>query len=253
MQLTLADPGPLARAAAFTEVLARPHDQRSTVYADHAWRARARVDFAQAWGDRLARMFVQETELHTELRDGPSIKDLAATRGVDAFDLLCDLALAEGLRTRFKVVLANDDEQLLADLLSDDRILVGLSDAGAHASQLCDAVFSTHLLQHWVRETGVLTLERAVWRITGHPAQVFGLPDRGRIAAGAYADLVAFDPETIAIEPMERVFDFPAGADRLIARSRGIEAMWVNGTAVREDGKDLDGVRPGELIRDGGQ
>ena len=78
---------------------------------------------------------------------------------------------------------------------SDDRTLLGLSDAGAHASQLCDAVFSTYLLEHWVRDTGTLSLEKAIWRITGHPAAVFGIPGRGRVAPGYFADLVAFDPD----------------------------------------------------------
>jgi N-acyl-D-aspartate/D-glutamate deacylase len=253
MQLTLADPGPLARAHAFTEALAVPHELRAAVYADPAWRERARVDMASTWGSkRYERIFVQETDIHTDLKDGPSIAAIAAARGLDPLDVMCDLALAEGLRTRFKVVLANDDEAQLAALLLDDRTRLGLSDAGAHASQLCDAVFSTHLLQHWVRETGVLTLEKAIWRLTGHQAAVFGLPTRGRIEPGAAADLVAFDAATIGVETMERVFDFPAGADRLIARSRGIEAMWVNGTVVRQDGKDLPDVRPGTLIRDGG-
>ena len=60
---------------------------------------------------------------------------------------------------------------------------------------------------------------------------------------------MAFDPATIAVEPMERVFDLPAGADRLVATSTGIEAVWVNGVATRADGKDIDGARPGRLLR----
>jgi hypothetical protein len=48
---------------------------------------------------------------------------------------------------------------------------------------------------------------------------------------------------------MERVFDFPAGADRLVAASTGIEAVWINGVATRVGGKDVDGARPGRLLR----
>ena len=62
--------------------------------------------------------------------------------------------------------------------------MLGLSDAGAHASQLCDACFSTHLLGHWVREKGVLSLEKAVRMLTSRPAEVFGIADRGRLAVG---------------------------------------------------------------------
>ena len=63
--------------------------------------------------------------------------------------------------------------------------------------------------------------------------------------------IVAFDPDTVGVEPMERVFDLPAGADRLIVHSRGIEHVWVNGTAIRTDGKDVDDAHPGVLMRGG--
>ena len=151
--------------------------------------------------------------------------------------------------TRFRVVVANDDAASLAGLLRDDRTLLGLSDAGAHASQLCDAVFSTYLLEHWVRETGTLSLEKAIWRITGHPASVFGIPGRGRVAPGYFADLVAFDPAAVGVERMERVWDLPAGADRLVARSHGLHQVWVNGE-LAGDGDSRP--RTGRLIRDGG-
>jgi N-acyl-D-amino-acid deacylase len=250
MQVALSDPFPFAMAPAFKEILAVPHDERAQLYADPAWRDRARPQLANRRWDQTT---VQETDRHPELRGGSSLASLAADRGTDPFDLMVDLALDEGLRTRFRVVLANDDEQELARLLRDSRTLLGLSDAGAHASQLCDACFSTHLLEHWVRETGVLTLEQAVWRLTGHTAGVFRLEGRGQVREGCAADLVAVDPDTVGVGDLERVWDLPAGADRLIARSRGIEAMWVNGTAVRIDGKDVDGARPGVLIRGGGR
>ncbi len=141
----------------------------------------------------------------------------------------------------------------LAGLLRDDRTLLGLSDAGAHASQLCDAVFATYLLEHWVRETGTLSLEKAIWRITGHPAAVFGIPGRGRVAPGYFADLVAFDPAAVGVEPMKRVWDLPAGADRLVARSHGLHKVWVNGELAGDgNGNDHAGPRAGRLIRDGG-
>ncbi len=163
---------------------------------------------------------------------------------------MIDLALEDDLATRYRIVLANDDEEELAALLQDERTVLGLSDAGAHASQLCDANFSTHLLSVWVRERGVLSLEQAVWRLSGQAAEVFRLEGRGRIVEGGAADLVVFDPDTVASEPQERVWDLPAGADRLIARSRGIEHVWVNGTAIRRDGEDLD-ARPGVLLAAG--
>jgi N-acyl-D-amino-acid deacylase len=250
-QVTLAEPAPLARADAFAEVLSVPAADRARFYGDPAWRVRAGADAARQWVHTWDKISVQETTTHPELADGTSLADIAARRGVDPIDVMCDVALDDNLTTRFRVVVANDDAESLAGLLRDDRVLLGLSDAGAHASQLCDAVFSTHLLEHWVRDTGVLTLEKAVWRLTGHPAAVFGLPGRGRVAPGFAADLVAFDPATIGVERLERVWDLPAGADRLVARSRGLHTVWVNGEPVRDHDTDLD-ARPGRLIRDGG-
>ena len=247
MQVTLADPGPFVRAEAFTEILAVSDEKRADLYRDADWRARARVDMDKRFGARWDRISVQETEVHHDLVGRP-MSELAEQRGVHPLDVMVDLALADGLVTRFRFVLANDDEADLAAALQDERSLLGLSDAGAHASQLCDAVFSTYLLEHWVRETGTLTLEQAVWRLTGHPASVFGLADRGRIAPGFAADLVAFDPATVGPEAPKRVHDLPAGADRLVARSRGIAHVWVNGEPIVRDGSDLP-ARPGTLLR----
>lgn len=250
MQVTLADPFPFATMPSFQEILALPADERAELYADPAWRERARAQAEERWGSRLAKTDVDETELPGLA--GRTLPDLAAERGSTPFDVMVDTALAEDLRTRFRVVLANDDERELAELLRHPRVLVGLSDAGAHASQLCDACFSTHLLEHWVRETGHLTLAEAVHRLTGRPAAFLGLADRGRIAPGLAADLVAFDPETVGVGAMERVYDLPAGADRLVAHSVGIVHVWVNGRAVRRDGADLEvDVRPGVVLRSG--
>ena len=148
-------------------------------------------------------------------------------------------------------MLANDDEDEVGKLLQDDRAVLGLSDAGAHASQLCDACFSTHLLSHWTREKGILSLEQAVWRLTGQPAQIFGITDRGLVKEGMAADLVAFDPASVGVTDLERVWDLPAGADRLIARSTGVEHVWVNGTPIRQNGEDVADARPGKLLRGG--
>jgi N-acyl-D-aspartate/D-glutamate deacylase len=130
--------------------------------------------------------------------------------------------------------------------------MLGLSDAGAHASQLCDACAPTSLLAHWVRDKGVLSIEQAVRLLTSRSADLFGLHDRGRLAMGLAADITVFDPETVNCSPLRRVSDFPGGADRLISDAVGIEAVIVNGTVIRQQGKDVvapDGDLPGQLLR----
>jgi N-acyl-D-aspartate/D-glutamate deacylase len=251
VQLTLADPAPLANVPAFGEVLSLDHNRRAELYADPEWRRRAYAGLREKWGNKLDESTVQETSVHTDVQDGPTLGELAAARGGTALDIACELALAENLDTRFRVVMINDDEEQVGRLLANPSMLLGLSDAGAHTSQLCDANFSTYLLQRFVRELGVLSLETAIWRLTGQPAQVYGLAGRGQLAPGMVADLVAFDSDTIGTGPIERVADFPGGADRLVAPSIGIEHVWVGGHHTRIHGKDVPQARHGRLLRGG--
>jgi N-acyl-D-aspartate/D-glutamate deacylase len=250
-QITLEDPFPFAMAPGFDEILAAPRAARADIYADPEWRDRVRPGLDRVWGHTWGKDWIDETEKHVALRQGPSIAEIAAARGQHPMDAMIDLALEEDLKTRFAIVLANDGKEEIGELLADNRAVIGLSDAGAHASQICDACFSTHLLGHWVREVGAISLEQAVHRLTAHAAHVFRIPDRGTIQPGAFADLCAFDPDTVGVAGTDRVFDLPSGADRLLARSSGIEHVWVNGEAIRLDGKDVDGARPGRLIRGG--
>jgi N-acyl-D-amino-acid deacylase len=247
-QVSLRDPFILPLySAAFVEALEREPSAREALYADPDWQSRARSSVT-ALGRRLAEVVVAETTIRRDGIEGHTLGELAQVRGVTSVDVMVSLALEEHLETRFRVPLHNNDEDELEHLLRDPRGLLGLSDAGAHQSQICDAVFSLHLLQHWVRELGALPLEFAVWRLTGHQAQALELADRGTIAPGMAADLVAFDPASVGYGPLRRVHDLPASADRLIADSIGIEHVWVNGEPIRRDHVDLPDARPGQVL-----
>jgi N-acyl-D-aspartate/D-glutamate deacylase len=248
MQTSLADPTPLGEIDEWKEVLAVPRERRAELYRDPSWRDRARPSTIAAWSHRWSKVDVEETTRHQALV-GIKLDVLATQRGTTPFDLMLDLALEEKLATRYRVVMDNDGDEEIGDLLADKRTLLGLSDAGAHASQLCDACYSTHLLGHWVRERKAVSLEDAVWRLTGQPHQAFRIANRGLVQEGFFADLVAFDPETVGTTPVERVRDQPGGADRLLVRSRGLEHVWVNGVVTRVAGDDLSGVAPGRLLR----
>ncbi len=151
--------------------------------------------------------FVPEPQLEEHL-----VADVARARGVHPVDLMLDMSLATELEASFRMPLANHDEDQVAELLLfNPGMVLGLSDAGAHASQLCDACQATHLLGRWVREKKALSLERAVQMLTSRPAEVFGIQDRGRLEVGLPADVVIFDPATVAAGPLKRVNDMPAG------------------------------------------
>jgi N-acyl-D-amino-acid deacylase len=255
VQIALNDPFPFANVAAFGEILARERQDRASLYLDPAWRARADMQTRATWGDIIDHARIAESAAHPEWCYGPTLAELAATSGATpgatSMDIMVEVAAADGFDTRFLVAMTNDDEDAVGRLLGNDQLLLGLSDAGAHTSQLCDANFSTHLLGHWCREKGVLSLEKAVWRLTGHPAAVYGMTDRGVIAEGAVADLVAFDAATIGTALPRRVYDFPGGADRLIAHSIGVHHVWVGGQPIRLDGNDLGAGGTGRVLRNG--
>ena len=182
------------------------------------------------------------------------VADIAAQRGVTPVDVIFDLALDTELEARFRMPVANNEEDEVEELLQSKDVVLGLSDAGAHASQLCDACASTYLLRRWVREKQVLTLEEAVRMLTSRPAQVFGISDRGQLKEGLAADVVIFDPDTVSDGPLQRVHDFPGGADRLISEATGVEAVIVNGILLRQGNRDVidtAGALPGRLLRNG--
>jgi N-acyl-D-aspartate/D-glutamate deacylase len=153
----------------------------------------------------------------------------------------------------FDCRLFNIDENEVQKLLRHPNAAVALSDAGAHLSFLCDAAFGLHLLGHWVRERGSLTLEQAVRSVTSAVAGAYRIPDRGALVQGAWADLMLFDPKTVGRGPKRRVNDLPTGATRLDTAAVGLHGVWVNGVrTVDERGLMRDCGRPGRLLRDFG-
>ena len=90
--------------------------------------------------------------------------------------------------------------------------------------------------------------------LTQRPAQVFGITDRGTLEVGKPADVVVFDEAEIGHLGKRRVYDLPGGADRIISDAKGIDAVIVNGTVIRQNGQDqvAPGSRlPGSLLRNG--
>lgn len=252
--MTMVEPFTLNTSPIFAELMPQSLANRRAAYADTAWRHRVREGWQNGQGllPRWDSFEIMESEANPHLI-GRRVADLAAESRTDPFDCLLDLALQEpDLALRVKAMLANDDPDGVALLLKTEGCTLGLSDAGAHIGQLCDAVLPTDLLGTWVREKGVLTLEEAVHKLTKVQADLFGFDNRGVLAEGAFADLVVFDPETVAPGPIRRVRDFPADGERLTAdQPSGMSHLFVNGIEVMRNGAFVDphlDVRPGQLI-----
>lgn len=262
LEFHFGEPFPMARLAIFGQVMKADRDGKKRLYADPTFRAAYRkvmspegetdgptARLRATWGDVEISYCPDEPAL-----EGRLLTEVARAQGAHAVDLALDLTLRTDLKSRFRIPIANNDSDGIAELLKDDNTLLGLSDAGAHASQLCDACFATHLLGYWVRERQAISLERAVEKLTSLPARVFGLADRGLLAVGRPADVVVFDPLTVGAGPLRRVADLPAGEDRLIVEASGIRAVIVNGRLLRDNGIDslpADGPLPGTLLRNG--
>lgn len=256
--MTMVEPFTLNMNAVFAELMPLTLDERRAAYSDPAWRDRVR----EVW--RGAKGVLSPRWESFEIMDAPTqphivgehLSHLAERAGLEPFDCLLELALAEpDLMLRVKANLANDDPEGIAMLLQTDGCTLGLSDAGAHVGQLCDAVMATDLLGNWVRDRQVLTLEQAVNKLTKVQADIFGFEDRGVLRVGAHADIVVFDPDTVSPGPVRRVNDFPAGSERLTAdQPSGMRHLLVNGVPVRVDGELLDDAvhrRPGVLVSPG--
>ncbi len=172
-----------------------------------------------------------------------SVGAIAREAGRDPLDVMLDLALEEDLGTVFNAMLLNSDEAAVGEMLRHPASLVSLSDAGAHLTFFNDAGFGLHLLGHWVRERGALTLAEAARKLTSVPAALFGIAGRGALKPGYAADLLLFDPKTVGRGPKQRVFDLPGGNPRLTTAPVGVHGVWVNGQ------RDLS-QRPGRVLRE---
>jgi N-acyl-D-aspartate/D-glutamate deacylase len=248
MQFTLADPYSLNTGQVFGELMKVSRAVRLAAYRDAEWRALAEADLEHSpMKPRWDTFEVSESQRFPELQ-GRRVTELAKERGCGPLDVMCEIAVAEDLTTRFRAYIANDDVDAVSHLLTHESVALGLSDAGAHIDQLCDAPLATDLLGKWVRGRGTMSLEAAVHKLTGEPAAMFGFVRRGLLREGYWADVCVFDPSTVGTGPTRRVRDFPADAERLTAEEpTGIRHVLVNGTPIRVDESqaDLRGARPG--------
>ena len=242
----------------WSEVMALPHDEKLRQLRDPATRRRldemgrspSRMRHMAEWATKvITETFTPETKDY----EGKSVGDIARVQGKDPFDVLMDIVVADDLKTVFinKPRYDSDaDWRARCGMLRDPRVVIGGSDAGAHLDMLATFNYPTRLLQEAVRNRNLMEIEEAVHLMTDVPAQLYGLRDRGRVHAGYAADLVVFDPDTVASEPARLVDDMPGGGARLYAGSIGVNHVFVNGVEIIADGA-LTGQTPGKLLRSG--
>ena len=208
-------------------------------------RGRARGFFNRRWD--LVQVFMTQHERNRGL-EGKSVAQIAQEQGKSVMDAFLDLSLDEDLQTFFIGVDRNTDPAAQKQILGSPYTVIGTSDGGARPHSADRHEYSTHLLAHWVRDQQIMSLEEAVHRLTGRTALMHDIDDRGFVAAGKVADLVLFDPDTIASRPREPVNDLPGGGVRVKRDAVGIDYVIVNGTVLLDQGKLTDAL-PGQIVR----
>jgi N-acyl-D-amino-acid deacylase len=164
---------------------------------------------------------------------GRDLADIAAEMDCSLEDAVTALKPAGGI---FFMM----DEDDVRRILAYPHTMIG-SDGLPHDEHPHPRLWGTfpRVLGHYRRDVGLFSLEEAVRKMTSITARQFGLKDRGVIRDGAYADLVLFDPDTVADRA---TFDTPCEP------SAGIRMVMVNGRIVWQDGAHT-GARPGRALR----
>ena len=229
---------PFYSHAAFDPIKAYDREQLKAVFCDPSWRERCRENlrnpkpgtiFQGNWERVIVAAPVKQENAGLANR---TIAQLARDAGRDPLDIFLDLGLAEDLETGFIGRFLNAVDEGVEPLVKHRAGVIALSDDGAHLVYLCDAGFGLYFLGHWVRERGTFDIVEGVHRLTGHQAGLYGILDRGRIAVGACADLLLFDPATVGVSPTRRVRDLPGGGPRTLRDPIGVHGVFVNGTLV---------------------
>jgi N-acyl-D-aspartate/D-glutamate deacylase len=252
---TMANAYPFYSHSAFDPIKAYTPEQLKAVYRDPSWRAKFRENaknpkpgmiFQGNWDRVMVAVVQKEANARYVNR---YLHEIAKAEGRDPLDIMLDLSLDENLETAFLGRFLNVGDNGVAKLLKHEAGVVALSDAGAHLIYMCDAGFGLHFLAHWVRERGDFDLVEGIRRLTSHPADLYGIQDRGRIALGAHADLLLFDPTTVGVSPAQRVADLPGGGRRTIRKPLGVHGVFCNGVRTF-DGTDYPhhAKGPGQIL-----
>lgn len=256
-EISLKSPFIFASYASWKPVFNRTPQEMAEIYRSNSFREAFRKDLAtpRTFGGDWSLVAVQEVH-NAALKPllNRTVAEIARARGKDPLDTFFDIALEDDLNTHYVIALFNVDEDRVARLIADSRLMIGLSDGGAHVDMHDNAGYVTYVLGTWARARQVLTLEQAVQRITSQPADFWGIKDRGRLAAGLAADLCIFDFDKIGpsseppLKSQQWRSDLPGGGRRLIwPADQGVKYTIVNGALVYENGQPT-GALPGRVL-----
>ncbi|MGE0386364.1 MAG: amidohydrolase family protein [Gammaproteobacteria bacterium] len=246
MQLARGSAG-LSKGRHWRRLFELPIPERIALLRDPSMRALLREETDTLPGARG--LFVQRVQaVRNRKYEGRLVADIAAAEDRPLFDVIADIALDDDLTAEFgQGGSVQADTGIVSQLLNHPGIHIGAGDAGAHINQFAGAGDTCYLFEKFVRELGAMSLERAVHRLTGELAHRWNIADRGEIAPGRFADLVIFDPATIARGEEVWVQDVPGDNGRYVRHPQGIEQVIVNGEVLVDQGRYTT-ARPGRIL-----
>jgi N-acyl-D-aspartate/D-glutamate deacylase len=232
-------------------LLRMPREQRIALFRNEGTR-KGLIDAAEPNGDthRFASLRVRDSRDASLI--GRTLGEIAAERGTTPAAAMLDLSLAEDLGVHFLAArMGHEDPSRIGPLLANDFVHVGASDGGAHIQSFATYGDTGYLFSEFVRKGQYLSLEHAVRKITRDTAEIWGIPDRGLLAAGRAADVVVFDPDTIARGDELPVRDMPGDGMRYVRGSTGVDTVIVNGEVTWSAAEGYTDARPGIVVNGG--
>jgi len=161
--------------------------------------------------------------------------------------VLADWAIENDFATAFVNPVANSDPVDVARLLKSPVTFISGGDAGAHLQMFCGAGEGTLVLTRFVRERGDLSLEDAIYALTGQQAALLGMTDRGTLEPGKAADITIFALDELTYATEKLVDDLPGGRSRFTRDPGGFRYTIVNGVVVQENGRATEDL-PGSWV-----
>jgi N-acyl-D-amino-acid deacylase len=177
-----------------------------------------------------------------------SIAGIAQATGVSPVEAYINAMVESDGKSIVNWPVMNQDHEAIKEQVLSPVTIMGLADAGAHATQIMDASQPTYFLAHWARDEQVISLEEGVRAVSSDTAQFIGYADRGTLTEGSFADVNVIDVDGLSLPLPEIVHDFPGNAPRFVQRADGIDHTFVNGTHFMENGEPT-GNLAGRLLR----
>ncbi len=257
MQFNMKNPFPMENLVSWKVAMeARDINELKRIYADSNFREAVKQELCCPQPFRFNGQWEVVTVVNTardEMKhyNGQTLEEIGERENKHPFDVFLDLALEDNLETRFQAMTLNYDEERVRPLLDHPHSVISLSDAGAHVTFFCQAGTGLFLLQRFVRECGDMSLEQAIRLLTSHAAYTHRIIDRGRISAGAWADLLLFDPDEVALGDNEIIHDLPGDSWRIDRKAIGVHGVWVNGQrVVDKNGLIQNPPLSGQILRE---